>query len=205
VSARERVLARVREALARREQLAHPGDFGAWRPAPYDGRVAGGPVEGFTVMLEAAGGEVVRKGTLAEAAEWLSGFARAYESVTVGRTVPPELKPSIPEAPPHVAMFGVSVARAAIAETGSLLMDARDGRRSQLLAPTHVVLVREADVHATFTESLRAAGRDLPSAIGLHSGPSKSADIGHVMVKGVHGPGRLIAVVIASPWRSRSV
>ncbi len=37
---------------------------------------------------------------------------------------------------------------------------------------------------------------DLPSAIGLHSGPSKSADIGHVMVKGVHGPGRLIAVVL---------
>jgi L-lactate dehydrogenase complex protein LldG len=38
---------------------------------------------------------------------------------------------------------------------------------------------------------------DLPSAVGLHSGPSKSADIGHIMVKGVHGPGRLIAAVIS--------
>ena len=40
---------------------------------------------------------------------------------------------------------------------------------------------------------------DLPSAIGLHSGPSKSADIGQIMVKGVHGPGRVVAVVIEEP------
>jgi L-lactate dehydrogenase complex protein LldG len=75
-------------------------------------------------------------------------------------------------------------------------MDARDGRRSQLLAPTHVVFVRAEDVHATFRDALAAARADLPSALGLHSGPSKSADIGHVMVTGVHGPGRLVAVVI---------
>ena len=36
----------------------------------------------------------------------------------------------------------------------------------------------------------------LPSAIGLHSGPSKSADIGQVLVRGVHGPGRVIAVLV---------
>ena len=36
----------------------------------------------------------------------------------------------------------------------------------------------------------------LPRALGLHSGPSKSADIGQVMVKGVHGPGRLVVVVL---------
>ena len=36
----------------------------------------------------------------------------------------------------------------------------------------------------------------LPSAVGLHSGPSKSADIGQVLVKGVHGPGRVVAVIV---------
>jgi L-lactate dehydrogenase complex protein LldG len=110
--------------------------------------------------------------------------------------VPAELRPRIPEGPPASAALGVSMARAAIAETGSLVLDARDGRRSQLLAPTHVVFVRRADVHATFVDALAAARVDLPSAIGLHSGPSKSADIGHIMVKGVHGPGRLVAVVL---------
>jgi len=36
----------------------------------------------------------------------------------------------------------------------------------------------------------------LPTALGLHSGPSKSADIGQVLVRGVHGPGRVVAVII---------
>ena len=90
------------------------------------------------------------------------------------------------------------MARAAVAETGSLVLDARDGRRSQLLVPTHVVFVRREDVVETLTEALRSATPDLSSALGLHSGPSKSADIGQVMVRGVHGPGRLVAVVIGA-------
>jgi L-lactate dehydrogenase complex protein LldG len=198
VSARERVLARVREAVARRERTEHPGGFEGWRPAPYDGRVTagGGPVDGFAAMLEAAGGEVVRQPTVAAAAAWLADFAAGTESAAVGATVPVELRPPLSEAPPVSAALGVSMARAAIAETGSLLMDARDGRRSQLLVPTHVVFVRVGDVHATFRDALLAVRDDLPSAIGLHSGPSKSADIGHIMVTGVHGPGRLVAVVI---------
>jgi L-lactate dehydrogenase complex protein LldG len=200
VSARERVLARVREAVARRERTKHPGGFEGWRPAPYDGRVAesGGPVEGFAAMLEAAGGEAIRQPSVTAAAVWLADFASAYESATVGATVPTELHPVLAAAPPVSAALGVSMARAAIGETGSLLMDARDGRRSQLLAPTHVVFVRAVDVHATFRDALLAVRLDLPSAIGLHSGPSKSADIGHIMVKGVHGPGRLVAVVIGA-------
>lgn len=197
-SGRDRVLARVREAMERRERAGHPGDFRAWRPAPCDGRVPAdaAPVDGFAAMLEAAGGEVVRRGSLAEASRWLVDFASGVESVAFGAAVPPELRPALREAPPVSAALAVTVAAAAAAETGSLLMDARDGRSAQLLAPTHVVVVRTAAVHATLRDAFRALRPDLPSAIGLHSGPSKSADIGHVMVKGVHGPGRLIALVI---------
>lgn len=202
MSARDRVLARVREAVARRERTEHPGDFGAWRPAPYDGRVPedASPVDGFAAMLEAAGGEVVRQAGLDAAAQWLGDFASPFGDAVVGATVPVELRPPLPVAPAVTADLAVSMARAAIAETGSLLMDARDGRQSQLLAPTHVVFVREGDVHGTFRDALRSVRGDLPSALGLHSGPSKSADIAHVMVTGVHGPGRLIAVVVEG-WR----
>ena len=90
----------------------------------------------------------------------------------------------------------MSLARGAVAETGSLIMDARDGRRAQLLVPTHVVFVRTRDVYATLREALTELADDLPSAIGFHSGPSKSADIGQILVKGVHGPGRLVAVLM---------
>jgi L-lactate dehydrogenase complex protein LldG len=60
------------------------------------------------------------------------------------------------------------------------------------------VFVRAAAIHATFRDALLVMKGDLPSAIGLHSGPSRSADIGQVMVKGVHGPGRLVAVILGS-------
>ena len=90
---------------------------------------------------------------------------------------------------------GISRARAAVAETGSLLMDARDGRRAQLLPPVLVVLVEADSVYSALADALEAVGPDMSAALGMHSGPSKSADIGQVMVKGVHGPGRVIALV----------
>jgi L-lactate dehydrogenase complex protein LldG len=192
VSARERILERVRAALAGREATEHPGPFASWRPTqPLP------PLEWLTNMLQAAGAEVVAQPDEAAAASWLRTFCSDFAGATVGETVPATLRPPLRAMPPESAPLGVSVARGAIAETGSLLMDARDGRRSQLLAPTHVVFVRARAVHTTFRDAVLATQDDLPSAIGLHSGPSKSADIGHVMVKGVHGPGRLIAVVIA--------
>jgi L-lactate dehydrogenase complex protein LldG len=147
-------------------------------------------------MLESAGGRVVRAPSASDAAAWLATFARDFANAAVGESVPPALRPPLPGAAPDVAPLGVSHARAAIAETGSLIMDARDGRRAQLLTPTHVVFVRECDIHPTFREALLAVRDDLPSALGLHSGPSKSADIGNVMVTGVHGPATLIAVVV---------
>jgi L-lactate dehydrogenase complex protein LldG len=192
MSARERILGRVRDALSGRTKTDLPGAFEGWRPVA---SVRTG-VDGFATMLEAAGGEVVRQPSDAAAAAWLAEFARDFAASSVGTTVPPELRPPLPVGPPDSAPLGVSIARGAIAETGSLLMDARDGRRAQLLPPTHVVFVRAAHIHASFHDALVSMRDDLPSAIGLHSGPSKSADIGHIMVKGVHGPGRLIAVVI---------
>ncbi len=195
MSGRERILDRVRAALEGRAVAEHPGNFEAWRPE----RAAASAVEGFESLFVAAGGEIVRQPDVAGADRWLTGIAADFDSATVGAGVPDRLKPPLELAPPHEAELGVSMARGAIAETGSLIMDARDGRRTQLLAPTHVVFVHEGDVHVTLRDALASLRTDLPSAIGLHSGPSKSADIGQIMVKGVHGPGRLVAVVIEEP------
>lgn len=193
MSARERILGRVRAAVERRERLEHPGPFEGWRPAAPTGTA----VDRLAAMLESAGAEVVREDGIAGAGRWLRRFANDFDSVTIGATVPAPLRPMATTRGSHEAALGVSMARGAIAETGSLLMDARDGRRTQLLVPTHVVFVHASDVHATFRDALAAIRNDLPSAIGLHSGPSKSADIAQTLVKGVHGPGRLIAVIIA--------
>jgi L-lactate dehydrogenase complex protein LldG len=192
MSARERIVDRVRAACERRERREHPGPFQGWRPKP----TSASPVDGLTSMLQSAGAEVVSAEGMVGAGKWVRSMANDFESVSIGVTVPAELRPMVTTRGSHEAELGVSMARAAIAETGSLLMDARDGRRTQLLVPTHVVFVRATNVHATFREALASVRDDLPSAIGLHSGPSKSADIAQTLVEGVHGPGRLVVVVI---------
>ena len=151
-------------------------------------------------MFETAGGEVVRVPELAAAAAWLETFVESCsaKSIAVGRGVPETVIPDLPRTDASEADVAVSSARGAVAETGSLLLDARDGRRTQLLADTHVVLVKAGQIHGSARDAFRSVSGDMTAAIGLHSGPSKSADIGQVMVKGVHGPGRLVAVVIGS-------
>lgn len=191
--AKRRILGRVRDALAKRTPTAHPGDFGGWRP---DGAADRDAVRGFADMLTGAGGEVVLLGSAEEARTWLADLAAGFGSAAVGAGVPDDLRPALPAAPPEEAELGVGVARSAVAETGSLVLDARDGRRTQLLPPTHLVWLRTGDVHATLRDALLALREDLPSAVGLHSGPSKSADIGQILVRGVHGPGRLIVGLV---------
>lgn len=196
MSARDRILHRIREALEARSAAPHPGDFGSWGlagPTPAEGADAAAR---FESAFSAAGGEVARVFGMAGAAAWLEEIAAGFSSVVVGEGVPEELTPSRPRAPADAAGLAVSRASGAAAESGTILLESSDGRGAQLLAPVHVVLLREETIRWTLAEALAAVRDDLPSAVGLHSGPSKSADIGQVMVRGVHGPGRVIALVI---------
>lgn len=197
-SPRDRILGRIRDGVSHRPHAIHPGPFGAWRPEP--------PLESlsdesrlarFEELFASAGGEVVRRENVTRAAEWLDDFASDFSSVSYGIGVPEALRSARPAVDPVAATLGVSMAQGAIAETGSLVMNARDGRRAQLLVPNHVILVDRRTVYATVASALSVVQNDLPSAVGLHSGPSKSADIGQIMVKGVHGPGRVVAVMVA--------
>lgn len=192
ITARDRILGRVRSAVLGRQGTAHPGDFLGWRPEP----AGADPVAAFTEAFTAAGGEVIHAASMDLAAAWIVDFAAAFAGVSLGASLPDDLLPDLHLAPPETADVGVSIATGAVAETGSLVLDARDGRRVQLLPPTHIVLVRAGDVWSTLAEALQVVSRDPPSAVGLHSGPSKSADIGQIVVKGVHGPGRVIALLV---------
>jgi len=198
--ARERILSRVREANRDREPVSHPGPLPAAAEPPgpfrYPGRAD--PVRAFENRFLAAGGEVVRLIDGYAALRWLEKFAVGFESVSVCMGVPDALQPALPVAPPAEAALGVSAAVGAAAQTGSLLLSSREGRRSQLLPPVHLVWVRAGDVHTTLGEALQTCREDLPAVLALHSGPSKSADIGQILVTGVHGPGRIIAAILGA-------
>jgi L-lactate dehydrogenase complex protein LldG len=90
----------------------------------------------------------------------------------------------------------VSLARAAAAECGTILLDSTEGRRLQLLPPVHLVWLPRSAIAWSLRAALMAARLHHGAALGLHSGPSKSADIGGVLVRGVHGPGRLVAALV---------
>ncbi len=92
----------------------------------------------------------------------------------------------------------VSSAQCAIAETGTVVETAGQGRgRAQaVLAPVHVTLVRERDLfmnHADFFSQFQP-GIDSSYQV-LVTGPSRTADIEKTLVLGVHGPQRWYAVM----------
>jgi L-lactate dehydrogenase complex protein LldG len=187
------VLARVRAALAGRERLPHPGASPSTAAVTPD---SAGVVQRFAASFTAAGGEVVRLPEVPQARRWAAAFAAELAGVAQSSLVPPALRVEAPAAPPERAALGISVALHAVAETGSLVLSSAEGRRLQLLPPTHLVWVPVDSVRDTLAEALGPVPPSGVSALALHSGPSKSADIGRIVVTGVHGPARVIAAVV---------
>ncbi|MDE2804928.1 MAG: LUD domain-containing protein [Gemmatimonadota bacterium] len=187
--ARERIMARVARATASRPGVPHPGAL-VTLPAE-------DAVDAFVKRFTISGGEVARADPERPPGEWLTGFLRGLEpqvmGVAVGPDVPPELRPGLPAVAAAHAGAGISMAWSAAADTGSLVLPSTGTRAVQLLPPVHVVWVPAARVFARLEDALRELEAELPAALGLHSGPSKSADIGRTVVTGVHGPGRCIA------------
>lgn len=192
-------MARVVRATASRPGVPHPGALATPAADGVAADATGDAVTAFVKRFTSSGGEVARTDPGRPPGEWLHGFLRGLEprivGVAVAPDVPPELRPRLPEATAAHAGAGVSMAWGASADTGSLVLPSTGTRAVQLLPPVHVVWVPTRRVFARLEDALLELEAELPAAVGLHSGPSKSADIGRTVVTGVHGPGRCIAVV----------
>lgn len=94
----------------------------------------------------------------------------------------------------------LTAARAAIAETGTLILwpDALEPRLMSLVPPVHIVLLDATKIYNTFYEAMTLEGwKDgLPTNALLISGPSKTADIQQTLAYGAHGPKELIVLMI---------
>ena len=100
------------------------------------------------------------------------------------------------EAPP-IDGAGVSQALYGLADTGSVVLAASpDEPRSRSLLPyVHVSMLDDSKILPGLAELFDAVGDDLPSALAIVTGPSRSADIEQHLVVGVHGPGEVHVVL----------
>jgi L-lactate dehydrogenase complex protein LldG len=98
------------------------------------------------------------------------------------------------------AAVGVTSADYALADTGTLVMlsSPEEARMVSLLPPVHVAVLPRARILTGLDElfSLAPLPGDLTSSMVLITGPSRTADIEQILVRGVHGPGEIHIVVV---------
>ena len=93
----------------------------------------------------------------------------------------------------------VTLARSAIAETGSLILwpSPSEPRLMSLVPPVHFVLLDVNTIHADFYSAMVAEGwsKGMPTNALLICGPSKTADIQQTLAYGAHGPRELVVLL----------
>jgi L-lactate dehydrogenase complex protein LldG len=177
--------------------------------------------------LTAAGGQLHSVLDRESAAQWILELvmARAHRLVLIGRdplldtlTLPVRLAGGgistvVIDSPGQqsardaffTADIGITGVEALIAETGTVVLRSQPGepRSLSLLPPVHVAVAETSqlvpDLFDLYTRfPAEAPARGLPSCLSLITGPSKTGDIEMRLVTGVHGPGELHVVLVAS-------
>jgi L-lactate dehydrogenase complex protein LldG len=96
--------------------------------------------------------------------------------------------------------IGITSADYALAETGTLVMlsSQQEARLVSLLPPVHVAVLPRSRILANLDEllSLLPKPAEQTSSMVLITGPSRTADIEQILVRGVHGPGEIYAVIV---------
>src|SRR2546428_3242624 len=185
--------------------------------------VALSPVEMFREKLEMVGGHCVVVRDEAEAARSLSRILAELQTTPLrARRIALSDGPSISRlmnaaeveidelttSPNAADLFGydvgVTTAQAAIAETGTLVLESESERHRlvSLLPPVHIAIIKAEDICLTLGDALRYVRRrgesGMSRAITFVTGPSRTADIELTLTIGVHGPKELYVIVCSS-------
>ena len=97
------------------------------------------------------------------------------------------------------ADVGITSADYVLADTGTLVMLAspREARLVSLLPPAHIAVVPRERILTGLDELLTLLPKpaEQTSSMVLITGPSRTADIEQILVRGVHGPGQITVVI----------
>ncbi|MGQ0669056.1 MAG: LutC/YkgG family protein [Actinomycetota bacterium] len=205
---RSAFLARVRDRLAGVESQALPEAL-PQTFASGDGHM----FERFAERLGEVGGEARRvrasdiEAAVAELAEGArtavvaAGVGKYREAIEAGlrRARCESSEPSREVA--ATADLGITGAELAVASTGSVLvgMGPDAPRVASLLPPVHVVILPEERLVPGFEELFAALPEHARTSAQtvLITGPSRTGDIELALVRGVHGPMKVVVLVVA--------
>jgi L-lactate dehydrogenase complex protein LldG len=131
--------------------------------------------------------------------ELVEAFAKA--AAAAGAHVHRDLDPAEIVAGRGEDEVGVSEAVYGLADTGSVVLASGpdEPRARSLLPPVHVTVLEAERILPGLAELFAALGGELPSALAIVTGPSRSADIEQKLVVGVHGPGEVHIIIVGEP------
>lgn len=211
MNAREEILENIRTALGRADVQTSPSPPEALIRVPeaeMDQRI-----ERFRRALEALNGKTYLAASAQEArqhAEQIIGGRTAVSSngpllaelgitglpgVTAGGTDRARLRQLCVE-----SGVGVTSAEYALADTGTLVMisSEQEARMVSLLPPCHLAVVPRQRLLTGLDELLTILPHpaERSSSMVLITGPSRTADIEQILVRGVHGPAEIHVVLV---------
>jgi L-lactate dehydrogenase complex protein LldG len=201
MNSRDQILSRVRNALA---PLPERASLPEWERELVVLREARGPIDTaalFVARLKAVNGtsltSAAELATLLEGNHWLHGYCdpALWPSLQPAFKAAFTVETTFDRTRVDDYQFGITAATGAIAETGTLILTDRDtSRRLGALAPwVHVAVISRSRIFADIPAALAALPAD-PNIIWV-TGPSKTADVEGILIEGVHGPGRQIALL----------
>jgi L-lactate dehydrogenase complex protein LldG len=207
--ARDQILHKVRTALGRSSgQVPEP-------PPPVDLRIPEVPqperIAEFRHRLELLAGKTACVHTAREAAEYVESVVAGRDAVASnapfltecgilslpgvrhGFTDPESLRTAC-----STYAVGITSADYALADTGTLVM-LSEPRLISLLPPVHVAVISAGCLLSSLDELLSIVPDParVSSSMVLITGPSRTADIEQILVRGVHGPGEIHVVIVA--------
>jgi L-lactate dehydrogenase complex protein LldG len=209
---RDTILRDVRAALGRRPGQALPP------PPPVRLVIPDVPVsQRIDSMLErvaALAGKTLHARTRAEAREYVASVIQDKTAVAsnapflleCGITELPGVRSGITDREELRGLcancnYGISSADFGLSDTGSLVMisSPEEARMVSLLPPAHIAIVPSYKLLTGLDElySLVPKPADRTSSMVLITGPSRTADIEQILVRGVHGPGEIHVVVVS--------
>jgi L-lactate dehydrogenase complex protein LldG len=204
MSARDAILGRVRSALGRTAADGVP-ELGPSRIVVPSVGIEDRIIS-FSTALEKLAGKTFVAGSREQAREYVLSVVAGRSAVSshspllgvcgVACPVPSDRH----RAACAESAVGITSAEFALADTGSLVTFANteEARLISLLPPVHIAIIERRQILTGLDELLTTVPlpAEVTSSMVIITGPSRTADIEQILVRGVHGPGELHVVIV---------